>query len=496
MTSIGKTVFYTSVSIILCFSLVGLTYPEHLGLWADKAFEFSIKKFGWFYLIVTFAILIYSFYLLFGPYKNIRLGKDDEKPDYSFFSWLAMLFAAGMGIGLVFFGVAEPIEHYSNPPMGMVEKQTADAAIMAFRYTFFHWCLHPWSIYTFIALVIAYFQFRKNETGLISTTFRPLLSNKVDGLFGNMIDSIAVTATAFGVATSLGFGSLQITAGLARLFGIDASIQTSIIVIIVATILFLISATTGLDRGIKTLSNINLTIAMLLFFFVLFIGPTSFLMEVFTTTLGSYLKEFLSMSFRMTPFSDNEWLGKWTLNYWAWWIAWAPFVGTFIARVSRGRTIKEFIIGVLFVPSILSALWFSVMGGSALYSQLFENVDIVGAVDKDVSTAVFVALEQLPWGKFLSGIAVLLVLVFFVTSADSATFVIGMLSSKGTMNPKNIVKIVWGILQAMIAIALLRSGGLKALQTILVVIALPFSIVLLGMLFSIQKSLKDESKKI
>lgn len=494
-SSIGKTVFFSSVAIIITFSLLGFVYPKALAYWANVAFEFSIHKFGWFYLISTFAFLVYSFYLLFGPYKNIKLGKDDEKPEYSYFSWLAMLFAAGMGIGLVFWGVAEPIYHYSHPPMGMAERLTPDAARIAFRYSFFHWCLHPWSTYTVIALAIAYFQFRKNETGLISATFRPLLSQKVDGPVGKLIDSIAVIATAFGVATSLGLGSLQISAGLSRLFGINPSIQTNIIVIIVATVLFLLSAVMGLDKGIKTLSNINLVIAIFLFFFVLFVGPTSFLMEVFTTTLGSYLKEFLSMSFRMTPFTNQKWLGEWTLFYWAWWIAWSPFVGTFIARVSKGRTIQEFVTGVLFIPSLLSALWFSVMGGTALYHDLFGNANIVQAVDKDVTTAVFVALEQLPLGSVLSGIAIVLVIVFFVTSADSATFVIGMLSSKGNLDPQNSVKIVWGVLQAMIAIALLMSGGLKALQTVLIVIALPFCVILVGIVFSIHKSLKEENHK-
>ncbi|MCB1179183.1 MAG: BCCT family transporter [Leptospiraceae bacterium] len=492
ISSIGKLVFFSSVITILLFSFVGFIYPEELSEWAGIAFQFSIQKFGWFYLIATFCFLVYCFYLLFGPYKNIKLGKDDEEPEYPYFSWLSMLFAAGMGIGLVFWGVAEPVYHYAHPPMNLNDPTTPDAARLAFRYSFFHWGLHPWAIYTFIALAMAYFQFRKGEKGLISVTFRPLIGDRVEGFIGKSIDSTAVIATAFGVATSLGLGSLQISSGLSRLFPIKPDIQTNIIVIIVATILFLISATTGLDKGIKLLSNTNLSIAIMLFFFVLFVGPTSFIMEVFTTTLGGYLKEFISMSFRMTPFTNGKWLGNWTLFYWAWWIAWAPFVGTFIARVSRGRTIREFVIGVLFVPSVISALWFSVMGGTALYSEIFEGANIVQSVNQDVSTAVFVALEQLPFGKVLTGITVLLVIVFFVTSADSATFVIGMLSTNGNLNPHNAVKIIWGILQAMIAIALLVSGGLKALQTVLIVIALPFSFILVSMLFSVQKSLEEE----
>ncbi|MCB1141008.1 MAG: BCCT family transporter [Leptospiraceae bacterium] len=493
MKEIGKTVFFGAVGIVLATSLTGFFFPKDLEYWANLAFQFSIQKFGWFYLMATFAFLVFSIYLLFSPYKNIKLGNDDEEPEYPFFPWLAMLFAAGMGIGLVFWGVAEPIYHYSHPPMGMAERLTPEAARLAFRYSFFHWGLHPWSVYTVIALAIAYSQFRKGESGLISVTLRPLLGDRVDGTPGKIIDMIAVIATAFGVATSLGLGSLQITAGLSRLFGWEQTLQSNTIVIIIATILFLISANTGLDRGIKFLSNTNMIIALLLFGFVFFVGPTSFIMEVFTTTLGSYFKEFLPMSFRMTPFTNQKWLGEWTLFYWAWWIAWAPFVGTFIARISRGRTIREFVTGVLFVPSVMSALWFSVMGGSALYSELFENSNIVRAVDLDVSTAVFVALEKLPFGSFLGGIAILLVIVFFVTSADSATFVMGMLSTKGSLNPGNSVKIIWGILQAMIAIALLMSGGLKALQTVLIIIALPFSFILVAIIFSIHRSLSEDA---
>lgn len=413
-----------------------------------------------------------------------------------------MLFSAGMGIGLVFYGVAEPITHFSNPPMGLAEPKSVEAAKLSFRYAFFHWGLHPWAIYAIISLAMAYFQFRKDESGLISSTLRPLLHEKVDGPIGKSIDIAAIIATVFGVATSLGLGSKQIQTGLQTTLGIEL---TPYIIIVVATVLFLLSATTGLDKGIKILSNTNLLLAAFLLFFVLFFGPTNFIMGIFTNTIGSYLQNFLPMSFKMTPIvkeklilsgeeisSKNYWLLGNTLFFWAWWISWSPFVGTFIARVSRGRTIREFVVTVMLVPTLLGCLWFSTLGGSAIHAELFESANIANTVSSEYTKAIFVTLERLPWGTLLSLIATTLVIVFFVTSADSATFVLGMLSCKGILNPSNFVKIIWGLSQAAISLALLYSGGLGALQTAVIVTALPFSFILLSMLISVNKALQED----
>ncbi|WP_059042814.1 glycine betaine uptake BCCT transporter [Paenibacillus rubinfantis] len=488
-------VFIISFLIILLFVLWGALAPDQLAATADRVLGFSIGSFGWFYLMTTLGLLVFSFYLAFSKHGQIKLGDDDDEPEYSNLSWFAMLFSAGMGIGLVFWGAAEPLSHYLTPPEG-AEGGTAQAARLAMRYSFFHWGLHPWGVYTLISLALAYFQFRKGYRGLISMTFIPLLGEKrVQGFLGKTIDVLAVIATAFGVATSLGLGTLQISGGLQHLFGIPNTLITQAIIIASVTVLFLLSATSGLDKGIKLLSNTNLIIAVTLLVFVLVAGPTSFIFDTFTSTLGAYLQNLVVMSLRMTPFTQGTWVGNWTLFYWSWWIAWAPFVGTFIARVSRGRTIKEFVLGVLLVPSAFGFVWFAVFGGTGLNMEMFKQAGLAQAVQEDVTTALFLMLEQLPLGTLIAAVATLLIITFFVTSADSATFVLGMLSSKGTLNPSNKVKLTWGIMQSLIALTLLISGGLNGLQTASIVAALPFAVIMLGMCVSLLKALNGEDKE-
>ena len=486
-------VYRTSIVIILLFVLWGAFAPKNLGNFSNHAFSYTISNFGWLYLFLTFGFLIFALYLAFSRFGNIRLGSDDDEPEYSNLSWFAMLFSAGMGIGLVFWGVAEPIDHYMDPPYG--DAKTPDAARLALRYSFFHWGLQPWAIYTIISLSLAYFQFRKRKVGLISSTFYPILGEKVSGPIGKAIDILAILATVFGVATSLGLGALQINGGLSHLLGIPTTTSWQIIIIAVVTVLYMVSATTGLDKGILLLSNGNLILAVLLLLITFLLGPSAFLLDTFTVTLGSYVQNLLSMSLRLTPFQNNPWIGKWTLFYWAWWIAWAPFVGMFIARVSKGRTIKEFVLGVLLVPSLFSFIWFTVFGGTALHQQMFEGKKMVQAVQHDVTSALFVTLEGLPFGMILSVIATLLIITFFITSADSATFVLGMLSSKGDLNPSNKIKLSWGILQSSIAIVLLLSGGLNGLQTASIITALPFGIIMAFMCLSIYKALQQEVKQ-
>ena len=487
--------FFISIVIVLLIVLFGVVSPELFAGAAAQVLKMTTTNFGWFYLIVTFGFLIFCLFLAFSRYGHIPLGGDDDEPEYSLPTWFAMLFSAGMGIGLVFWGVAEPISHYLAPPAGVTGK-TTEAAQTALRYAFFHWGLHPWGIYAVIALALAYFQFRKGAKGLISSTFLPLLGDKVNGPIGKGIDVLAVIATAFGVATSLGLGTLQINGGFTHLFGVPSNLFVQIAIIVVITVLFLLSATTGLDKGIKYLSNTNLILALALLFLTLVLGPTSFLFDTFTSTLGSYLNNLVSMSLRLTPFTQGTWVANWTLFYWAWWIAWAPFVGMFIARVSKGRTIKEFVICVMLVPSLLSFIWFSVFGGTALHLEIFDQAQIGQAVQHDISTALFLALEQLPMGYILAVVATLLVITFFITSADSAIFVLGMLSSDGKLNPSNRVKITWGILQSAIAVVLLLSGGLEGLQTASIVAALPFAVIMVLMCYSLLKALKEEDQLV
>lgn len=488
-------VFAVALAIILAFVLWGALFPDQLGASAQAALDFSTEKFGWFYLLAAFGFLIFALYLAFSRFGRIKLGQDDDEPEYSTLNWFAMLFSAGMGIGLVFWGVAEPVSHYIDPPEG-TEPGTSQAAQVAMRYSFFHWGLHPWAIYSVISLALAYFQFRKGYKGLISSTFVPLLGDRVNGPIGKAIDILAVIATAFGVATSLGLGTLQIAGGIQQIFGVSSTIVIQIVIIAVVTVIYLISSSAGLDKGIRILSNVNMVVAVALLLFVLFAGPTAFIFDTFTVTIGGYVQNLVQMSLRMTPFSDSTWVAAWTLFYWAWWISWAPFVGTFIARVSRGRTIREFILGVMLVPSLFGCFWFAVFGGSGIYSARYQGSGLASAVEEDVTSALFLMLNNLPLGIIVSVVALLLIAMFFITSADSATFVLGMLSSNGTLNPPVKIKITWGLVQSSIAVVLLVSGGLAALQTASIVVALPFAVIIIGMCFSLHKALVEEDREI
>lgn len=492
--------FLFSVIIAALFIIWGVIPESTLGNAAltpvtSAIHQFIIEKFGWYYLLAATLFLGFTLFLIFSRYGNIKLGKTEDEPQYSYISWFAMLFSAGMGIGLVFWGTSEPINHFHTPPSG--DGNTAEAARAAMRYSFFHWGLHPWAIYSVLALALAYFQFRKGYPFVISNILRPLLGKRVDGGLGTLINVISVFATVFGVATSLGLGAIQITGGMAYLSpAIDNNFTTQLIVIIIVTVLFVLSAQTGLNKGIKYLSNINILLAILLMLFLLFAGPTNFIMDLFVTTIGSYIQYLPSMSFRLSPFDNNTWVQDWTIFYWAWWIAWAPFVGTFIARISRGRTIREFLIGVLAVPTIFGALWFSVFGGSAIHLDFFKNIPVMDVINERGSeVALFYVLEQFPLGTVMSIIAICLIATFFITSADSATFVLGMQTTNGDLNPSSSVKFIWGMIQTLTAVILLWTGGLDALQTAAIIAALPFSIVLVLTVFSLIKSFREELKK-
>lgn len=404
-------VFYISVAIIGLFVLWGLISPNSLASTATLALAFTTDKFGWMFLIITFLVLVFMIALAFSKYGRLRLGHEDDRPEFSNVTWFGMLFSAGMGIGLVFWGVAEPLDHYIYPLSG-IPKLTPEAANAAITFSFFHWGLHAWAIYSLVGLTIAYFRFRKDKKLLISQTLSPIIGGDLNSPQSKFIDILAIIATAFGVATSLGLGAMQINGGLNNLFGININIFNQIIIIIISTILFLISSTTGLEKGIKILSNINVGIAVLLLIFVFILGPTANILEIFTNNLGNYLQNIISMSLRLTPFEESNWIANWTLFYWAWWIAWSPFVGVFIARVSKGRTIREFIIGVLLVPSLFSCIWFAVFGGTALSLEINTNLALLEALKADMSSTLFVMLESLPFGYIISIIATILILTF------------------------------------------------------------------------------------
>ncbi|PAB59828.1 glycine betaine uptake BCCT transporter [Anaeromicrobium sediminis] len=487
MNKKDNKVFVISVIVTILIVAWGIFAPSNFEMAAKGAFNFLVGNFGWFYMISMFSFVVFAIWIGFSKYGDIKLGPDDSKPEYSYVSWFAMLFSAGMGIGLVFWGVAEPLNHFAAP-FG-IEAGTAAAADFAIKKSFFHWGLHPWANYTVLALALAYFQFRKNKPGLISSIFIPLIGEKgVEGPIGKTIDILGIFATVAGVATSLGLGTLQINSGLNYLFGIPENALVQIIIVTVVTVLFMISAVTGLDKGIKILSNANLSLAGILTILALVIGPTMMIINAFTNGIGLYLGNFIRDSFQMEAFRDNSWFGGWTVFYWAWWIAWAPFVGTFIARISRGRTIKEFVSGVLLVPALGSFLWFSVFGTMGLDL----GVEVANEAIKSTSTAFFVVMSHYPMGSIISLVAIILLCTFFVTSADSATFVLGMMSSNGDLNPTTQRKVIWGIIQSALALALMISGGLGMLQTASIAAAFPFIFIMIGGMMSLVKALKND----
>ena len=479
-----------SAGSILAIVLWGILAPDHLGMVFDGALALITRNFGWLYLWVVLGLVVLALVLAFSRYGGLKLGAEDEEPEFSMGAWFSMLFAAGMGIGLVFWGVAEPISHYGTPPPGILPN-TPEAANAAMRYSFFHWGLHPWAVYSVVALAIAFFQFRRGGSALVSTAVESLPWAPLRHV-GPLVNVLATIATAFGVAASLGMGALQINSGLNAVLGLPVSQTSQLGIIAVTTVLFLTSAVSGVTKGIKWLSSFNLIVAALLALAVFVLGPTVVIIDTLTSTLGSYASEFVRMSLRMTPFRDSQWVGGWTIFYWAWWVSWSPFVGLFIARVSRGRTVREFILGTVAAPTIAAFVWFSVFGGTALHMEIMQHVPIADAVKADVSTALFAMFEQLPLGMLMSGIATILVVVFFVTSGDSAVLVLGMMSTRGNENPSARVKVVWGLLISGIAVSLLLAGGVKAVQTVTIVFALPFTAVILLMALALWRGVKAD----
>lgn len=479
-----------SAGFIFLIVLWGIVSPASLGAVFDEALRLITKDFGWLYLWLVLGLVVVAFLLAFSRYGTLKLGQDDEEPEFSVIAWFAMLFAAGMGIGLVFWGVAEPLSHYGTPPPG-VAPETPEAASAAMRYSFFHWGLHPWAVYSVVALALAYFQYRRGHPALVSEVTGTLPWRPIRAMSG-VFNGLAVIATAFGVAASLGMGALQINSGLHTMFSLPVGKASQIGIVVVTTLLFITSAVSGVERGIKLLSYMNLILAAILTVAVVLIGPTIVIIDTFTNTLGSYIHNFVAMSLRMTPFRDSTWIGGWTIFYWAWWVSWAPFVGLFIARVSRGRTVREFIVGTVLAPTLVAFVWFSVFGGTALYMQIWGGIPVADAAKADVTTAMFTMFNALPGGAIMSVVATLLVVIFFVTSGDSATLVLGIMSTNGNPNPRAGVKILWGALVAGIAISLLLAGGLEAVQTATIVFALPFTLVIILMTLAVWRAMKQD----
>lgn len=489
---VNPPVFFISAALILAFVMFGAIFPDTAGSIFDTLQAKIVRDFGWFYILAVALFLIFVIFLMLSRYGDVKLGPDDSEPDYSYLSWFAMLFSAGMGIGLLFFGVAEPIQHYSKPPVG--DGSTIESAREAMVLTFFHWGVHAWAIYVVVGLALAYFAFRRGLPLTLRSGLFPLIGKRIHGPIGHAIDIFAVLGTMFGVATSLGFGVLQVNAGFSHLFGLPVNTTVQVVLIASITGLATLSAGTGLDKGVKRLSELNIILAITLLLFVLAVGSTVFLLQAYVQNLGAYLNAVVQRTFRMYAYEPNTWLGDWTLFYWGWWISWSPFVGMFIARISRGRTIREFITGVLLVPVLFTFLWMTVFGNTAIALDLSGAAPIVQAVSDNMPVALFKVLEQLPFPLISSGIATLLVITFFVTSADSAALVIDMITSGAAPNPPVWQRIFWAICAGVVAAVLLLAGGLQALQTAALASALPFSIVMLFICYGLLRALQTESK--
>ncbi|WP_027896524.1 choline BCCT transporter BetT [Zestomonas thermotolerans] len=493
-SSLNPPVFFGSAILICTTVAYCMLFPTQAQQTFGQVQEWIVNNASWFYVLAVALILISVVFLATSRYGDLKLGPDHSQPEYRNLTWFAMLFCAGMGIGLMFFGVAEPLMHYAAPPVG--EPQSVQAAREAMKLTFFHWGLHAWSIYAIVALILAFFSFRHGLPLTLRSALYPLIGARIHGPIGHAVDIFAILGTVFGVATSLGYGVLQINSGLHHLFGVPVSVPVQVALIAGTCALATLSVASGLNRGIRILSELNMGLAVLLLLFVLVLGPTVFLLKTFVQNTGSYLSEIVSKTFNLYAYEPTDWIGGWTLLYWGWWLSWSPFVGLFIARISRGRTIREFVCGVLFVPAGFTLLWMTVFGDTAIHLVLQEGVgSLLDTVRADSSLALFAFLEQLSLSGLMSSLAVLMVVIFFVTSADSGALVVDMLASGGQERTPLWQRLFWSILIGVVAVALLLADGLKALQTATIASALPFAMVLLAATWGLFKALRLDATK-
>jgi glycine betaine transporter len=483
------TVFWSAVALLGVFVVWASMWPENLSTVMGAATNWVTATVGWSYLIVPLVCLVFLLALAFSRYGAIRLGKPTDRPEFSTWAWLAMILSAVMGIGLISYGVAEPISHFATPPHGLAEARTMEAAVTAMQYSFFDWGPHAWAIFAVFGLAIAWSRHRKGRSGLISPMLRPVLGHLVDGWFGKAVDIFAIIATLFGTTTSLGLGASQIDEGMNRIFGTPSGVGTQIAVIGIVTVLFTLSAMSGVHRGVKYISQVTTALGIGLALYVLVVGPTNFVSNLFVRSLGQYLNEIVSTSL-ITPLTadDMAWMQWWTYFMMAWWLSWGAFVGVFLAKISKGRTIREFIIGVLAVPSLVFFAWFTLFGGTAIKLDL-DGAGIVAATNENINSAFFAMLAGLPLAQVTSVAAILLVALFFISGADANTYVLGMLSCKGTLYPRRPVLLAWGVLTGACAVVLLLANGLQALQQAALLSALPFTVIVTLLGISLVKEL-------
>ncbi|EGQ26301.1 BCCT family transporter [Mammaliicoccus sciuri] len=487
-----KTVFYSSLAVSLVLISIGIFAPKQLEHFSNSSLSFIYNNLGWFILGSVFIFFAFCIYIGISKFGHIRLGDDDDRPEYRTATWIGMLFSASIGISLVFWGVAEPVSYYISPPFGTGYSE--ESAKTAMQFVFLHWGVSAWACYAVVGVSLAFFQFRKKLPASLSSVFYPLVGDKIRGTFGKSIDVIVILSIVIGIATSLGFGTLQVNSGMNYLWNVPIGISTQAIIIIVVSIIYVASTVSGLQGAMKHLSNLNMFLAFALLGLVFFFGPTQMVLKILFQGIGDYAQNFIGMSFRTEPYGDGSWISSWTLFYFGWWIAWAPLVGSFVARISKGRTIKQFMFGAIFIPVLGSFTWFSVMGGSAItFIQNAGATALATAVESDVTSALFKFFEYLPMSVFLSILAMVLVIVFFITSANSAVFVLGMISENGNPNPSHLTKIVWGVIIAAISVVLIMTGGLAGLQSALVATAIPIAVLMLFMCYSTFIGLREEA---
>jgi choline/glycine/proline betaine transport protein len=482
-------VFFISAAIIVLFVALTIFFEKNVDDLFNKVQGAVSQYAGWFFVATMNIVLIFVVSLLLGRFGDIRLGGEGARPEFSTTAWFAMLFSAGMGIGLLFYGVAEPMFHFVASPLA--EPGTANAARTAMDFTFLHWGLHPWAIYALVGLSLGFFAFNKNLPLSIRSVFYPLFGERIYGPIGNIIDIMATVATMFGVATSLGLGVQQVNAGLSHLFEVPQTTWMQLILIAIITAIATWSVVRGLDSGIKVLSQLNVIVAATLMLFVLLMGPSLFILNAFIENTGYYLQKFFQLSTWNETYENTEWQNGWTVFYWGWWIAWSPFVGMFIARVSYGRTVRQFIKGVLFVPTLVTFVWVTTFGNSALEIEMFGAGGIAKAVQENIPVSLFVLLENFPLSMLTSLLAVVVVITFFVTSSDSGSLVIDIITAGGNTEPPKIQRIFWAVMEGLVASALLLGGGLVALQTAAITTGLPFALILLGMCIALHKGMAE-----
>lgn len=487
---IHKPVFWPSVILITAL-IIGVIWAGEAADNVFNAIRVGITDYAsWLFVVAVNIFIGFALYFAFSKYGSIRLGGEDAEPDFTTMEWFAMLFSAGMGIGLMFYAVAEPMWHLLSPPHA--EQGTTEAIRDAMGITFLHWGLHAWAIYAIVALALAFFAFNRDLPLSFRSVFYPILGDRINGWIGDVIDVLAVLATLFGLATSLGLGAAQAGAGMEYVFGFENTINLQVIIIVGVTAVAIGSVVLGIDKGVKVLSELNIRLAGLFLLFILIVGPTLFILGSFVQNLGHYVQKFPTLSFWTQTYEEGSFMSSWTVFYWAWWISWSPYVGMFIARISRGRTVKQFVLGVLIVPTMLTFLWMSGFGGSAIFLEINGIAEIASAVEADQTTSLFILLDQFPWSIVTSFLAIILVLSFFVTSSDSGSLVIDGLTSGGKLDAPVGQRIFWASTEGIVAAVLLLGGGLGALQAGAISTGLPFVIVLLVMCYSLKRGLEQE----